>query len=285
MAFATDDRNSAEIAYWNGPGGRRWLKQHEVHDALLAPVADILLERAAARAGEFVLDIGCGCGTVTLELARRVAPSGRVLGIDVSAPMLEKARNSAPAGLPVEFALADATVLDFEPMRAGLLFSRFGVMFFADPIRAFSNMRGGMRADARVVFACWRAARENPWSMVPLQQAYKHVPRLPEVSPEDPGPFSFADEARIDSILERAGFASVELEAIDLQLDLANGGGLEAAVETAASIGPAGRALDGQPAQLHAAAVESIRAELARHQRGDSVPLAAAIWIVRAVNP
>ena len=285
MAFATDDRNAWEIAYWNGPGGQRWLSRYAVHDALLAPIGDMLLERSATRAGESVLDIGCGCGTVTFELGRRVVPGGRVLGIDVSAPMLEQARRLAPDSLPVEFALADATVHDFEPMRADLLFSRFGVMFFGDPVRAFSNMRRGLRAGARVAFACWRAARQNPWSMVPLQQAYKHVPRLPEVGPEDPGPFSFADEGRVCSILERAGFTSVELEPIDLQLDLAAGGGLEAAVGTATTIGPASRALDGQPAQLQAAAMESIRAELARHQRGDSVPLAAAIWIVRAVNP
>jgi len=284
MALAADDRNAPEIAYWNGPGGQRWLERHALHDALLAPIASILLQRAAALPGEFVLDIGCGCGTTTFELGRSVAPGGRVLGIDVSAPLLGRARDLAPKGLAVEFALADATVYGFEAARADLLFSRFGVMFFGDPVRSFSNMRRGLRAGARVQFACWRAARQNPWLMVPLQQAYKHVPRLPEVGPEDPGPFSFADEGRVRVILERAGFAAVDLEQLDLQLDLANGGGLEAAVGTAASIGPAGRALDGQPAELRAAATESIRTELARYRRGDSVPLGAAIWLVRARN-
>src|ERR1700752_4334802 len=167
-----DDRNATEIAYWNGPGGERWRAHQRIHDALLAPVSELLMERAAARAGEFVLDIGCGGGTTSIALARQVAPNGRVLGVDVSEPQLERARECArelaPAGLPVEFVYGDATVYPFEPGRADMLFSRFGVMFFADPARSFANLRAGLRAGARMVFACWREPRENPWMMLPL---------------------------------------------------------------------------------------------------------------------
>lgn len=286
---ATDDRNTDEIAYWNGPGGQRWLNRQQEQNALLAPVANLLLDRAAPRMGEFVLDIGCGCGATSFELARRVAPAGHVLGIDVSAPMLEGARQLArqpeAAGLPLEFALADATVHDFQPERAGLLFSRFGVMFFADPARSFTHMRRGLRSGARLVFSCWRQPRENPWLLLPLQQAYRHVPRLPEIGPEDPGPFSFADPARVRGILEQAGFAQIRLDPVDLLLDMANGHGLDAAVDTATKMGPASRALDGQPPTLQAAAVESIRAALAQHQVGQTVPMAAALWVVTADNP
>jgi ubiquinone/menaquinone biosynthesis C-methylase UbiE len=285
MELPADQRNDEEIAYWNGPAGQRWLKRQPSQDALLAPIGKLLLDRAGPSAGEVALDIGCGCGTTTFTLARRVAPTGHVLGIDVSAPMLERARQLAPKGLPVEFVLADATVHPFEPDGAHLLCSRFGVMFFADPARSFANMRRGLRAGARVAFSCWRQPRENPWVMLPLHEAYRHVPRLPEVGPEDPGPFSFANEHRVRAILERAGFAAVRLEAIDLRLDLANGSGLDAAVDTALGIGPASRALDGQPPELQRAAAESIRSALARHQEGDSVLLPAAVWIVTAVNP
>jgi len=118
---SADDRNALEIAYWNGPGGQRWLNWQQAQDALLAPVAEVLFDRAAARVGEIVLDIGCGCGTTSIALARRVAPGGRVLGIDVSLPMLERARQLAPKELPVNFALADATVYPFEPGRGDLL--------------------------------------------------------------------------------------------------------------------------------------------------------------------
>jgi SAM-dependent methyltransferase len=283
--MTTDERNCAEIAFWNGPGGQRWLSRQEAQDALLAPVAEVLLDRAAARGGEIVLDIGCGCGVTSIALARRVAPGGRVLGIDVSSPMLERARQLAPKGLPVDFALADATVYPFEPGRADLLCSRFGVMFFADPVQSFANMRCGLRGGARLVFACWREPRENPWLLLPLQEAYRHVPRLPEVGPEDPGPFSFAAERRVRGILERAGLRAIELEPIDLSLDLADGRGLDAAVDAALGIGPASRALEGQPAALRAAAAESIRAALAQYQAGDAVPLPGAIWIVTATNP
>ena len=285
MTHRVDERNAAEIAYWNGPGGQRWLNRQQAQDALLTPVSEILLGRAAARAGEIVLDIGCGCGATSIELARQVAPAGRVLGVDVSAPMLERARQLAPQGLPVDFTLADATVYPFEPGRADLLFSRFGVMFFADPARSFANMRTGLRRGARVVFACWRQPRENPWMMLPLQEACRHVPPLPEVGPEDPGPFSFAAERRIRGILERDGFGAIELEQVDLAFDLAIGGGLDAAVATATGMGPASRALDGQPAALRAAAAESIRTTLARYQMGSRVPLPGAIWIVAAINP
>jgi ubiquinone/menaquinone biosynthesis C-methylase UbiE len=285
MTQPEDDRAAAEIAYWNGPGGQRWLNAQDTHERLLGPVGDILLDVSAARVGETVLDIGCGCGSLSIALARRVAPHGRVLAVDVSTPIIERARQLTPARLPVDFALGDATVYPFEPGRADLLCSRFGVMFFADPERSFANMRRGLRRGARVAFACWREPKENPWMLLPLHAAYRHVPRLPEVGPEDPGPFSFAAEHRVQRILERAGFSAVNLELVELEFDLASNGGLDAALETALRIGPTGRALEGQPTELRAAAAESIRSVLAQHQVGKRVPLSGAVWIVTATNP
>ena len=280
-----DERNAAQIAYWNGLGGERWVSHQRMQDALLREVAERLMERAAARDGETVLDIGCGAGTTSIALARQVAPDGRVLAVDVSAPLLERARQHAPAGLPVEFALGDASVFPFAPAGADLLFSRFGVMFFADPAGAFANMRKGLRGGARLLFACWQEPRHNPWLILPLQAAYRHVPRLPEVGPEDPGPFAFASEARVRGILERAGFGAITLEPVDLSFDLAEGHGLDRAVEMSIGMGPTSRALDGQPAALRVAAAEAVRAALEPYQRGERVPLRGAIWIVSALNP
>jgi ubiquinone/menaquinone biosynthesis C-methylase UbiE len=278
------DRNADQMEYWNGPAGRRWVERQSTQDVVLAPILEVLLDRARVAAGERVIDIGCGCGTTTMELARRVGPAGHALGVDVSAPMLARARELAPPGPSLEFVLADATVHRFEPARSDLLFSRFGVMFFADPAASFANMRTALRPNGRVVFACWREPRNNPWLILPLQEAYKHVPRLPELGPEDPGPFSFAREERVRRILGEAGFSSIAMEAVDLSLDLAVGRGLDAAVDGALAIGPVSRALEGQPPELMAEVASSIRTALASLRKGETVPLGASVWIASATS-
>ena len=279
-----DERNADQIAFWNGPGGQHWVKRQEVQDTVLAPIAAVALARAAVRSGERVVDIGCGCGATAIELGGLVAPGGKVLGVDVSAPMLRRAAERVTPGLSVELVRADATTYDFAPAHFDLLFSRFGVMFFAEPARSFANLRRALRPGGRLLFACWRAPRENPWLMLPLQGAYEHVPPLPKLGPEDPGPFSFADPERVERVLGQAGFESVALEPVDVVLDIANGGGLDAAVEAALEIGPTSRAIDGQPPAVLAAVTQSVRKVLAPHLRGRAVPLAAAIWLVTAVS-
>ncbi len=194
--------------------------------------------RAAAKPGERILDVGCGCGSTTIALAQELAQDGFVLGIDISAPMLARARQIAPQGLPLDFVLADATVYPFEPAAFDLLVSRFGVMFFADPVVSFTNLRRALRPSGRVVFACWREPRDNPWMMTPLQAVYQHVPKMPRPGPDDPGPFSFASEDRVHRILEAAGFSHIAMEPHPLSLDIAIGRGLDAAVEAALTIGP-----------------------------------------------
>jgi SAM-dependent methyltransferase len=196
--------------------------------------------------------------------------------------MLARARQVAPEGLPVEFVLADATVYPFAPASFDLLASRFGVMFFAEPARSFANLRRGMKPSGRLAFACWREPRENPFFMAPLQAVYKHVPKLPQQGPEDPGPFAFASEARVQRILGEAGFTGIAMEPCNLSLDVAVGRGLDAAVQGALEIGPAARALAEQPPEVVAAATNSIREALAPLVRGQTVPLPAAIWIVTA---
>jgi SAM-dependent methyltransferase len=240
------------------------------------------LARARIAPGERVIDVGCGGGATTLAIAAQVGAAGGVVGVDVSALMIARARERASAAT---FVLADAGSHDFTPGWANLLFSRFGVMFFADPVLSFANLRKGLARGGRVVFACWREAARNPWQMIALKAACKHVPRLPEVDPEAPGPFSFADERRVRRILSEAGFDKIALTPIDLALDVAAGQGLEAALVALQQIGAASRALEGQPEALRAAAVDEIRAALAPYQRGRAVPLGAAIWIVEALNP
>ncbi len=281
---AIDARNADQVAYWNGPGGKHWTDRQQLQDIVLSPVSEVLIDRAAVKAGDTVIDIGCGCGATSFDLLHKVGPTGRVTGIDISEPMLGRARELAPKDAPVEFVLADATVHPFAPASTDMLFSRFGVMFFAQPSDSFANMRKALRPGGRLVFACWRTPRDNPWMMLGLQEAYKHVPKLPEMKPDDPGPFSFANEERVRRILGEAGFSGVGLERVDLSLDIATGRGLEAAIETILAIGPTSRALENQPSDKIEAVTQLIRTALAAHQKGDTVPLGGSIWIVTATN-
>ncbi|KQW18458.1 methyltransferase [Afipia sp. Root123D2] len=280
-----DDRNADQAAYWNGPAGQYWTDRQQIQDLILAPVSRILIDQAKITQDVRVIDVGCGCGATTIEIGKQLGPAGHVLGLDISAPMLARARELTPKNAPVEFILADATVHRFEPESFDLLVSRFGVMFFADPVASFSNLRTALKRGGRVVFACWREPRYNQWLMLPLKAAYKHVPKLPEMARQDPGPFAFAQEEWVQHILTSAGFTSVAMEAHDLHLDIAVGRGLEAAVQGTLEIGPASRALDGQPEHLRTAAVASIREALRPFLKDEKVPLAGSIWIVSATNP
>jgi SAM-dependent methyltransferase len=276
--------NSAQAEYWNSVAGPKWTEHQEHQDQVLRPVLDRVIAAADPKPGERVIDVGCGCGATTIEIAARVSPGGEVLGLDISEPMLARARERA-ADLPARFVLADATVYDFGLERADLAASRFGIMFFADPARSFANLRKGLKPGGRLAFACWREARQNPFFILPLREAGKHTPPLPEMDPEAPGPFAFADPARVKRILSQAGFADIAVKPHDLELDIAVGRGLDAAVKAAMTIGPTSRMLEGQSEAVRAAVEADIRKALAAHARGDKVPLGAAIWVVTAANP
>jgi len=277
-----DDKNADQIAYWNGANGQRWTDRQAEQDVLLTPVSKALIDRAAPKAGDRIIDVGCGCGSTSIAFAEKVGPNGFVLGVDISGPMLARARQLAPTALPVDFVQADATVYPFDPQGFDLLVSRFGVMFFAEPAVSFANLRNALRPSGRLTFACWREPRENPWMMAPLQAVYQHVPKMPSPGPDDPGPFAFASEERVHRILSEAGFKDVAMEPVGLSFDIAIGRGLEAAVQAALQIGPSSRALDGHPPETRAAAAQSVREVLTPFVRGDSVALPGSIWIVTA---
>jgi ubiquinone/menaquinone biosynthesis C-methylase UbiE len=276
------EKNTDQIAYWNGAGGQRWADRQPVQDILLQPVADLLIDRAKIKAGERILDVGCGSGSTTFSFAKAVGSTGHVTGVDISAPMLSRAREVTPVGAPVEFILADATIYPFAPDSFDLLASRFGVMFFADPVLSFANIHRAMKRSGRLAFACWREPRENPFFMTALQAVYKHVPKMPPVGPEDPGPFAFASQERVNRILKAAGFSDIAMEPCNLALDVAVGRGMDAAVKSALEIGPAARALADHPPEIVAAAAQSVREALTPYAKGQTVPLDAAIWIATA---
>lgn len=278
----TAEMQADQVEFWNGPGGARWIANQDRIDTMVAKITDLLIERAAVRVGESVIDIGCGGGGTTAALARLVGNGGHVIGVDVSAPILVEAAERLIGFPNVEMLLADAASYGFRPGTADLLFSRFGVMFFGDPLSAFANMRKALKPSGRMVFACWRLPRDNPWMVAPLEATYQHVPPLPKLGPEDPGPFSFGKPERVTRILEGAGFGAPSFEAVDFNLDLAGGRGLDAAVAFALEVGPSATALDGHSQGTRDAAAESMRVFLARFQDGEAVRLQAGIWIVSA---
>ena len=154
------DPNRAQIDYWNEQSGPKWVEQQGQLDRLLATLGAVVMHRLALRPGQRVLDVGCGCGHTTLDLAGRVAPTGSVLGVDVSGPMLTRARERARDLPNVTFLQGDAQTHRFEPASVDAIFSRFGVMFFAEPDMAFRNFQRALKPGGRLVFVCWRTPRE-----------------------------------------------------------------------------------------------------------------------------
>lgn len=273
--------NADQIAYWNGDAGKRWASQQTRLDAMLSPIGDAAFQTAAAKPGERILDIGCGCGATSMALANAVGTSGRVLGADVSAPMLALAKERAGTKFPqVSFAEADAATHHFEPAAFDLLFSRFGVMFFADPDAAFANMRKALKPTGRVAFVCWRDWRENEWVRVPIMAVRPLVPPQPQLGPEDPGPFSFANPGRLRRILANAGFDAITMKPFDTGIEI--GRSIDDAADYLKEFGPISRMLtDTTPAQKEQASV-ALRGALAPFARETPIKLGAAVWLVTA---
>jgi SAM-dependent methyltransferase len=276
------ERHAEQVAFWNGPGGERWVADQARMEAMLAPVADALIAHASVRPGEVVLDVGCGYGVTAIMLARVVGPTGRVIGLDVSAPMLELARARSAGITNIEWIEADATTYGFVPGSVDLVFSRFGVMFFGDPVAAFANLRRALRPEGQLVFACWRTIEENPWIQVPAKAVFAHVPPPPRPGPDDPGMLSFGDPARVARILADAGFGTPRFTKLDLTIDLGGGGGLDDATEQALSMRPASQILLDQADSVRAAVAASVRAALAPYVTGNTVGLPGAVWLVDA---
>lgn len=277
--------NAAQIAFWNGHAGERWTRFQRRIDAAHQAFADAALKRLAARAGERIVDIGCGSGGTALALAEAVKGHGFVQGVDVSRPLLglAAARAGAIPEYPIRFVEADAATHRFEPASFDALFSRFGVMFFADPVAAFANLRRALKPGGRLVFACWRERRENLWVRVPAEIARRIVELPPAPPPEEPGPFAFADAGRVGAILERAGFAAIGFDKVDAAMPM--GETPAAAADYLVQVGPVATALnDKNDPAITARVREAFLAEFAKGGPGP-VALAGAIWVVSARNP
>ena len=267
-----------QAAYWNGPGGEGWLAAYQRIQRAIGDIGEIGLSAAAARTGEHAIDIGCGTGDTTAALARAVGVTGHVLGVDISEPLIAAARTHRLDN--ATFAVGDATTHPFKVGHYDLVFSRFGVMFFADPVAAFRNIRRALKPEGRLVFVAWRTPQENPWGTTPMRAAQPFLPPQPRPGPEDPGQFAFGDRARVERILGDAGFKALRFEPIDRQIWM--GDSVAEVVAGAGRFGPLARAFaNAEPAAIEKAK-QAIADVLAPHQGPDGVRLPGACWLVRA---
>jgi SAM-dependent methyltransferase len=272
--------NAAQITQWNTTSGLTWVRFQEQLDRLIEPLGMEAMRMLAPQARESILDIGCGCGQTTVELAGRVGPQGRVVGVDVSVPMLEVARRRTP---PAHGARPEFLELDAESAALGTgvyaaAYSRFGVMFFSDPAAAFANIRAALKRGGRLAFVCWRPLIDNPWMHVPLQAARPLLPALSPADPNAPGPFAFANEDRVRSILAAAGFASIAFSRHDTRI---GGADAEQTVNLALRVGPLGAALREHP-DCEAAAAVAVRDALRAYATPHGVWMPASTWVVCA---
>ena len=286
---ASPASNADQIEYWNSTGGDSWTRNQQKLDAVLAPVSDQVLKDADIRPTDNVLDVGCGCGDTTLAIAARLK-TGRAIGADISAPMLARAKDRAGSTkLPIEFIQADVATYSLEPGTVDLVFSRFGVMFFADPTAAFANIRKSLSANGRLTFACWRDMTENDWMFRPLAAALAHITPPEPPAPGAPGPFAFADPDRVRAILEGAGFKNITITPFDTKLTLgapgaaaSNDSALADALHFLTEIGPFSRLMADEPAENKNKAMAAVESELETWSGPDGIQLAAACWIVKA---
>jgi SAM-dependent methyltransferase len=284
MSLEASGPNAEQIRYWNETAGSKWVAMQAFIDEQIRPLGLLAMERGRIAAGDHVLDVGCGCGDSTHEIARRVGATGSVTAIDLSEPMLARARETAhAAGLAnATFLHADAAAEPLPAGRFGVLYSRFGVMFFADPPAGFANLRRSIADGGRLAFVCWRGIQENPWMLVPLMAAAQHFTLPPPPPPGTPGPFAFADSERVAGILAAAGFADIAFEPVDETLTIGGAQPLERTVEFLLQMGPTGRALREVGADLRETIAAAVLEAVRPHQTAEGLRMASAAWIVTA---
>ena len=238
-----DTANTAMGQYWNQVAGPRWVARAGLQEARNIEVADLLQQAAAPRPGERILDIGCGTGATAVPFAAAVAPGGHVTGIDISEPMLAQARqNIAAAGAGnITLIQADAQVHRFAPPGFDLLISRFGVMFFGDPVAAFTNLHAALRVGGRLCIAVWASMAQNVHWQIPFDITVKHLGPPAPTDPHEPGPMAFRDPEYLGGILEKAGFAEIAIAPQAFQIA---GRNAQSEAEHAAMFGPAWRLME-----------------------------------------
>jgi SAM-dependent methyltransferase len=264
-------------ALWNGAGGGGWVALQGVLDQLFQPIEDLLVDAISAETSGQVLDIGCGTGSTTVAVARRTG--ARATGVDISEPMIAAARARAErTGVPASFVVADAQSYRFESAGFDAIQSRFGVMFFADSVAAFTNLRRATKAGAPLRAVVWRSAAENPFMTTAEHAAAPLLSELPVRQPNEPGQFGFADPDRVRGILGASGWSNIALRPLDVPCTMP----ADALVPYVTTLGPVGRILQRVDDPLRARVIAAITPAFDPYVHGAEVRFTAACWLISA---
>ncbi len=266
-----------QTTLWNGSAGRTWVESQQLLDQMLQPFEDLLVDALTGEWPDRVLDVGCGTGSTTLAIARRLGPNRRCVGIDISEPMLTAARaRAATTSTPPDFVLADAQTYAFEPRTFDAIVSRFGVMFFPDPVQAFANLRRAAKSGARLRFVAWRSAAENAFMTTAERIAAPLLPNLPPRRPDEPGQFAFADSERVRRILEESGWSEIDIRPIDVPCTMPE----KDLTHYVTRMGPVGRVLQEAEPAVRTKLVEDVLAAVAPYIHGTEVRFTSACWMI-----
>ena len=274
------DTSSEAQMYWNEEGGDKWVENIDFAESFMVPMSDRLIERSAAKKGEKILDVGCGGGITTLKLAALAGEGGGVLGVDVSRQIIDVAIKRAEDSANIEFQHSDAASAEFGENKFDLITSRFGVMFFDDPVAAFKNLHRSLKPTGRLVFLCWRTLQENPWMAEPAAATFQILPPPAEKpGPTDPGPFSLGEAEHLTNVLQSAGFTNINLDPVDLGLPMSS---VDTAVGFLTRLGPAADALKEASDDQRVEVIAAIRSVMEKYSNVDGVLAPAATWIISA---
>jgi SAM-dependent methyltransferase len=264
---------------WNGAAGQAWIEAQALLDRLLKPFEEVLVDAVKACGARSVLDIGCGTGATTLAVARALGSSAEVTGLDLSKPMIERARTrAAQEGSTAKFICADAQSHDFARRSVDTFISRFGAMFFEDPVRAFTNLRAAAVPGATLALIAWRGAAENPFMTVAERAAAPHLPELPPRKADGPGQFAFADAEQVRSVLTEAGWSDVDIRPLDVPCVLP----LADLDDYVTRLGPVGLALRQVDERTRGKVTAAVRAAFQPYVFGAEGRFTAACWVIRA---
>lgn len=273
------DANQDQSALWNGPSGEAWVQDQALLDGMFARFVQVLVDEVAATDARRVLDIGCGSGATTFAIARHLGARGSCTGVDISAPLIDLALGRA-AREPdaAEFLLADAQTHDFGAAKFDLAVSRFGVMFFEDPMAAFANLRSAMHPGGKLRAIAFRAPGENPFMTTAERAAAPLLPDVPPRRPDAPGQFAFADRARVAGILAAAGWSAIDLAPIDVPCAFP----VSELVGYFTRLGPVAPVLRSADETTRARVTEQLRAAFAPFVHGTEVRFIGACWMIGA---